>query len=390
MKVLVIGAGIAGSALAFGLRQRGFEVTMAEARGSDDHVGGAFLYLAPNGVNALDALGLPDVVGAVGGFEASGTDFFNARGRKIAELDGSNDRARYGAAGRVVHRSRLTIELQDRAVATGARLLSGHRLVRLDDHGKSVDAHFENGAEESADIVIGADGIWSATRRLTFPASPGPRFAGILDCGSVAPTTLPDTPRQQMTFGRKAFFGFTVHKKMAYWFSNIAWPTEPGRGEFDHVDPHKWMAKLRQIHAEDAQPIGDLLRDSSAVIGVWPTYALPIQPEWTLNRVVLIGDAAHAVSSSTGQGASLALEDAATLAVGLTGSSEIHTTLESFVSERKRRVDPIVKFGEQIGARKASRGLGSAWRDLTLPFFLRLGSRATHEQYSHRVATTRR
>lgn len=383
MKTLIIGGGIAGSALAFTLRRAGHDVAVAEARPSHRDTGGAFLYLAPNGINALDAIGLGDVPAAADGFEVSGLDFHNARGRRIATLGGEDDLDRYGARGVVLRRARLHAELAERAQAAGASFRFGAQLVELHTRPDGVEAVFADGQVLSADAVIGADGIWSTVRRLTWPDAPRPAYTGIVDCGGWTEVDLPDTARQQMHFGHRAFFGYTVSNGLAYWFTNVPRHDEPARGELDDLDQNDWMASIRRLHDRDPAPVRRILAAVRHPIGAWPLYDMPSLDPWHNERVCLIGDAAHAVSPSTGQGASLAIEDAAVLARWM--QHQPAAAFAGFTEERKARAEKIMRFGRQVGARKVSSTAGNLFRDLTLPLFLRMGGRATAEQYGYRV-----
>lgn len=385
MTTLIIGGGIAGSALAFALRRTGREAVVAEARANHRDTGGAFLYLAPNGVNALGAIGLGDVPAAAGGFEASGLDFHNARGRRIAELAGEDDLDRYGAFGLVLRRARLHAELAERAQAAGASFLFDARLLELRTRSEGVEAVFADGRTLSADAVIGADGIWSTVRRLTWPDAPRPAYTGIVDCGSWNEVELPNTTRQQMYFGHQAFFGYTVNDGVAYWFTNVPRTDEPGRGELDDLDQDAWMRSIRRLHERDPAPITAILTTARHSLGAWPLYDMPALDAWHNERVCLIGDAAHAVSPSTGQGASLAIEDAAVLARWMQHEAHPAAAFGGFAAERKARAEKVVRFGRQIGARKVSSAAGNLFRDVTLGLFLRMGAKATADQYGYRV-----
>lgn len=385
MKALMVGGGIAGSTLAYALRRYGHQALVAEARDSHRENGGAFLYLAPNGINSLRALGLGDVPAAAGGFEATGMDFYNARGRRIAEIDGSDDLERYGARDVVLRRARLHAALVERAQTAGAAFQFDARLVELRTQSRGVEAILEGGLVLTADAVIGADGIWSTVRRLTWSGAPKPSYAGIVDCGSWTEVDLPDTTGQQMYFGHQAFFGYTVKNKIAYWFSNLPRCDEPARNELDDLDQDAWMASIRRLHENDPVPIRTILQAARHSLGAWPLYDMPVLDTWHIDRVCLIGDAAHAVSPSTGQGASLAIEDAAVLAHWMQQNTHPRVAFEGYTADRKARAEQIVRFGRQIGARKVSSAAGNFFRDLTLSMFLRMGGKATAEQYGYRI-----
>ncbi|MCY7288961.1 MAG: FAD-dependent monooxygenase, partial [Cryobacterium sp.] len=288
MKVLIVGGGIAGATLAFALRRTGHVAVVAEARSGHRDTGGAFLSLAPNGMNALRAIGLGDVPSAAGAFPVSGIDFHNARGRRVADINGAQDLDRYGAQSVVLRRAGLHAELAERALAAGATFHFDARLVELRSRPDGVQAVFANGRTQTADAVIGADGIWSTVRRLLWPDSPGPSYTGIVDCGGWTEVDLPDTARQQMYFGHRAFFGCTVHSNLAYWFSNVPRGDEPGRLELDTLDQEEWMAHIRELHQRDPAPVRSILEAVQGSLGAWPVYDMPALDVWHTERVCLI------------------------------------------------------------------------------------------------------
>ena len=145
------------------------------------------------------------------------------------------------------------------------------------------------------------------------------------------------------------------------------------------------MAHIRALHADNHPVISSIFAVSPDAVGAWPIYDVPSLPAWTTPRVALIGDAAHAASPSAGQGASPAIEDAAVLAHALVTEATVEAALECFVAARKRRAEKVVALGRQIGNHKVASPAGSMVRDLTLPMFLKMGARATREQYSYRV-----
>lgn len=384
MLVVICGGGIAGCSLALGLRQAGIRCRVVETRAEPSPEAGAFLTIAPNGMLALAALRQPGVVSAAGGEAVSGIEFRNAGGRRIGRLDGSGDRVRYGEVSYLVRRGRLHEQLLAAVAKAGIPVEFGARVEAVRETPDGVTALLAGGSEVEGDVLIGADGIWSAVRTSVWPKAPAPTYSGIIDCGGWAPVDLPDTPMQQMYFGHRAFFGFVIRSGTAYWFSNVPSP-EPERGALDAVDPAEWLARVRLQHAADPAPVRRVLEAATSAVGAWPIYDMPDLATWQTSRVGLIADAAHATNPSIGQGASLALEDAVILPRALRDSPNPAVALASFANTRRDRVQKIVAMGRRIGTRKASSALRGRFRDLTLPLFLRMGAASTHEQYSYRV-----
>jgi FAD-dependent urate hydroxylase len=114
-------------------------------------------------------------------------------------------------------------------------------------------------------------------------------------------------------------------------------------------------------------------------------------PRWHAGRVCLLGDAAHAMSPSAGQGASLALEDALVLAQCLRDLDAPAKAFAAFEKARRPRVDSIFRAAQRNGNGKAVGGAFSEWmRDRLLPFFLRLGASSQSKMYAYRLEWSQR
>ncbi|MEX5305618.1 FAD-dependent monooxygenase [Kocuria sp. CPCC 205258] len=384
MNVLIIGGGISGTAAGIALSRVGVPARIVEARSPAQAAGGAFLAVAPNGVAALHTLGLHDLMDQAGGIAVPEIWFHNAAGDQIGHLQA---RGTDGASPTcLVRRGALQHELLGAARAVGVEITFGARLVDLCQGGQDVTAVFDDGRTVTADLVLGCDGVHSTTRRLALPTAPSPRYTGVLDCGAWTATgSLPDTTGQRMVWGRRAFFGYVTDRGTTYWFSNLAQAQEPRRGELDALDGPGWLSRLRQLHGADPAPVPQILAAADSVLGVWSIYDLPNLATWHTGRVCLLGDAAHAASPSAGQGASLALEDAAVLAMCLRDLPSPQEAFARFEQLRKPRAERVVAMGRRIGDRKIPSPAAAWLRDRLLPLFLRLGARQAREQYAYRI-----
>lgn len=356
MKVSIIGAGIAGPALAVFLRKLGHQVTVCEARQSE---GGAFLTLAPNGMHVLAQLGIREHVEAEGA-EMLGMKFQNARGEQVGEIDLRESREKYGASSYTIRRASLQRALLAAATQAGASIQLGKRLTQLEP------LTFEDGTTDSADLVIGCDGIRSRVRTLLFPDAPKPKFTGLQDFGGIAAGVSDlEEGYMHMVFGKRAFFGAQRRGETLYWF---------------HNGPSADPAQLSALHAEDPPFIRAILARSE-IQGPWPQHDILGLPRWHRGHVCLIGDAAHATTPSAGQGASLALEDAALLARCLREGRDF----AAFQALRQKRVNAIVMASRRSGAGKAPGPIGAWFRDRMLATFIRLGASQQHEALSYRA-----
>ena len=118
-----------------------------------------------------------------------------------------------------------------------------------------------------------------------------------------------------------------------------------------------------------------------------PIHSIPHLPHWHRGRMLVLGDAAHAPSPSSGQGASLAIEDAVVLGSCLRDEPDIGAAFARFEQIRRPRVERIIRWAARVNSSKAAGPVGRVVRDAVLPFALRLGARSgAHEQtYGHRV-----
>ena len=387
-RAAIVGGGIAGMAAALFLRRIGVQPVVYEARPAADPDGGAWLNLAPNGGNVLRLLGI-DPIAAAGGVRTRGIDFRNAAGRVVGAVDWGADEARYGAANVALKRDRLHRALRDEALRQGVAIEFGKRLLGVESEADGVVARFADGGVARADLLLGCDGIGSAVRRVAFPAAPAPSYRGMVGSGGFVrlPAPLPPSDRMRMVFGRDAFFGsLAAPDGEVWWFSNVPAPDAAGRDAWLALTPAERRAALLERHAGDPEPVPAILRAVEGTPPLWPTSDLPTLPAWHAGRVCLLGDAAHAASPHAGQGASLALEDAAVLARCLRDRPTPEAAFAAFERLRRGRVERIVAMARRTGNQKLPDGRAATWlRDHSLPLFLRMGARSAAEVAAYTV-----
>lgn len=387
-RAAIIGCGIAGPVLGLFLTRSGVDATIYERRARGAAEEGAFLGVAPNGMNVLKHLGVHTAVEAVS-VACDGFEFQNARGDVIGGIDRAADGTRFGARLQMIRRRDLHEVLTAAAIDQGVRVEFDRTLVAIDQSAPSrVTATFADGREAEAEVLVGCDGIHSKTRQLVLPASPQPEYTGLLDFGGFA--RCPDLPIaggvNVMVFGRRAFFGaFKTPGGDVWWFHN------GGAERPDAVprDPALLRAHLLALHRADPSWIADVIGSTRDVLGPFPLHDILSLPRWHRGRVCLVGDAAHATTPSAGQGASLALEDAMALARCLRDIDEPSRAFAAFEQARRARVEAIVRQSRRTGSTKAVSGRFAGWmRDRLLPLFLRIGARAQERQYAYRMSWT--
>ncbi|HEY3506898.1 MAG TPA: FAD-dependent monooxygenase [Actinocatenispora sp.] len=366
---LVVGGGIAGPVTAMALARAGICATVYEAYDSTADGVGAMLSIAPNGQNALAVIGAEGVLDRVG-TPMTAMVLQSWTGKVLAELGtppGLPDQ-------RLVQRADLYRALYDEAAERGIRIEHGKRLVGLADDGNAVTATFSDGTTATADILVGADGIRSTTRTLIDPAAPSPRYGGLMNFGAALSGLGPSTGgMMHMVFGRRAFLGYQVFDDgTGGWFVNLPRATPMTVAEQRAVPNGTWLAELRAAFDGDRTRGPELLArtDPGDLLVVGPVEDVPRVPTWHRGRVVLVGDAAHATSPSSGQGASLAIESAVQLARCLRDLPP-ERAFAAYERLRRARVERIIANAARTNSDKAAGPVARVVRDLVLPIAMR-------------------
>ncbi|POM24805.1 FAD-dependent urate hydroxylase [Actinomadura rubteroloni] len=336
-RALVIGGGIAGPVTAMALRKAGIDATVHEAyTGTADGVGGT-LSVAPNGLDALRAVNA-DLSGV--GQPITRSVLADGTGRPITVLDGLPDLP----PSRALWRSDLFRALHDRAVAQGVEIRHGRRLVGVEESATGITARFADGTAETADLLVGADGIRSTVRTLIDPDAPAPRHVPLLNFGGLADVAVPsDTDTAVFAFGSRGFLGYWLQPDgRTAWFANVP-HAEPLTGaDARRTSPAHWLERLRDLYADD-RPGRDLVRHTAPedLVAFGTVEIMPSVPHWHRGRMVLVGDAVHAPSPSSGQGASLAAESGVQLARCLRDLPDVPSALARYEALRRPRVERV-------------------------------------------------
>ncbi|QFZ16582.1 FAD-dependent oxidoreductase [Saccharothrix syringae] len=382
MRVTVIGGGIGGPVAAMALRRAGFEATVHERYDRvADGTGGA-LSIAPNGLQALDVIGVADAVRDIG-TPMTAMAVQSWTGRTLAAFGSEPPQL-------LVWRGDLHRVLRETALARGIAFEHGRELVDVADRGTHVTARFADGTGVDADLLVGADGIRSTVRRLIDPAAPAPRYAGLLGFGArMARTGEPPTGgTMRLVFGKRAFFGYQVHDDgSGGWFANLPREEPLSTAEARATDPARWLAVLREVFADDRTPACRMIDrlDPADLVVTGALEDVPTVPTWSRGRVVLVGDAAHATSPSSGQGASLAFESAVQLARCLRDLPH-EEAFRAYERLRRTRVERIIAQAARTNGSKAAGPVARVLRDLLMPLAVKFADpRRFTWQFDHRI-----
>lgn len=358
MNVAVIGGGVGGLAASLALRQVGIDTTVFERQQRFPRVA-VGIVLTPNGVRALDVLGVGDQV------RERGHCLSREAAHQVSTLDGQSLGAlrygefhqRHGTPFVVIRRAELQQILLDAHGQTGLRM--GATLLEVRDGDHAATAYFADGSHVSADAVIGADGLRSAVRAQLFGMEP-PRHVA---------TTLRGITRRELPPGRTD--GFTVvgpglgvffaplGPAEMYWTATIVssegWPRDPAES----------MERLLESLENWPPIVSELVRAVDREYLVATDLAdRPPLALWSKGRITLLGDAAHAMTNFLGQGANTTLEDAVVLAGCLdrVESDDVADALTGYELERIGRTTRIVEGSAALASGEWSRDTAEIFR----------------------------
>jgi salicylate hydroxylase len=336
LKIAIVGAGVGGLTLALALREHGIDAQLYEQTEELREVGAA-VALSANATRFYDRMGLrPDFVKVCA--EVPGLIYRDGRsGTVIGHHRGTPSyREQFGGSYWGIHRADLQAVLS-RAVGLERNKLS-HRLVDLVQHPDRVCLSFDNGQRIDADLVIGADGARSITRRWMLGYDDA-LYSGCSGFRGVVPAErmdlLPDPETIQFwvgpgghllhyPIGDKGDQNFLLVERHPSPWPFRDWVMPASEGEQLRLFKHWHPAVVQMI---TAVPISQR----------WGLFHRPPLGRWSKGRVTLIGDAAHALVPHHGQGANQSIEDAVVLAAQLASAGPGNWREAQEAYERLRR-----------------------------------------------------
>jgi len=344
--VLVIGGGLAGAAVSTLLAEGGVGVHLVEAK-SDVSVAGSGITLQGNALRELRNLGVWGQVQEKGfGFDSLGLRAPDPAGTLIVEMPDVRSGGPDLPATVGMPRPELARILLDRAEKAGADVRLGTTVDRLEQDGDGVTATFADGTTGRYDLVIGADGIRSWTRRqVGIDLETKATGMGIWRAFGPRPESV---TRTDLYYGGPAYIAGYCPTGENSLYAYIVEDVQDRSG----LSPDEQLATMKQLAAAYHGPWDDIretLDDPSRVnYTKFETHVLAAP--WNRGRVVVIGDAAHSCPPTLAQGGAQALEDAAVLAELLLASDSLDDGLwDSFHARRVPRAQAVVEASNQLG-----------------------------------------
>lgn len=341
-RVLIVGGGIAGLSLDLALRGGPWQVELVE-RGAGSSRLGAGLAVQPNAMRALGSLGVAAAVERAGAV-IHRFQYRDQHGPLLCDVDLDDV---WGDVGPFVGITRAALHDVLRLDANRSRSRMGRSATSVRQCDGRVAVTFDDATAADYDLVVGADGINSDVRRFAIDRS-RPAYAGQMAWRSVAWMRPGALEGVQFWLGSDRFFGLCpAGDGITYGFGNVTCASQ-----HDPVDGRK--RRLIERFRGFGAPVREYLAavECDRDIHCAPVEWLP-DVTWRNGRVVLIGDAAHAMSPMMGQGGCMAIEDALVLADELRRDRDIPAALAAFAARRRPRVD---------WAREQSQALGELMR----------------------------
>ncbi|KAL2808287.1 hypothetical protein BJX63DRAFT_409749 [Aspergillus granulosus] len=376
--VAIIGAGLSGLTLALSLHQNGIPCTLYEARSAPLNIGGAIM-LSPNALRILNSLGVYNRIKSEG--YSFDTLYFRSPDDKPLDTFEFGSEERYGHSGLRVYRHVLIRELSAMVVDAGVPIHYHKKFTQvLEEHDTGVKWEFADGTVGTATCLVGADGIHSKVRSYLYPDLQ-PTFTHTMAVTAAVPTAQLKVPAGYglpVTILNKTHGAFVIAPQQADGSEVLIGRQKHAR----QLDREGWDKLLN-----DKEWCIDFLRDGAAdfpevvqnavsnidaeMINLWPFYIVPKLESWASksSRVVILGDAAHAIPPSAGQGINQGFEDVYTFALILgrldrqddwsgDGERVLARALRVWQAGRQERIDRVLVLNAEIDRRRGPKRPG--------------------------------
>jgi 2-polyprenyl-6-methoxyphenol hydroxylase-like FAD-dependent oxidoreductase len=364
MRILIVGAGIAGLALARALEMRGMVADIVERR-DVVQAPGAGLYMPGNATRAVEQLGLLDEL------RGSAVDikrqlFLDAQGKRLFHVDVDDV---WHPAGACLSTRRVNLQQILQRSLKQTSITHGRRLVTINQTPVATcEVTFDDGGRATYDLVVGADGVNSTVRSLMISDQP-PDYAGFICWRFMTRNDAGISGWTAMLGGDRTLLAIPVSQQDVYVYADLIARDGKPPANFE-------QAGLRSLFQDFNGPVVPLLSAAEARTDLHFGRIEEVRLDnWVNGHVVLLGDAAHASSPSMAEGAGMALEDALVLAEAIATAPHIHVALQRFQARRQHRVNWVQKHAT---ARDRARKLPKLARTAILKW---MGTRMYRRSY---------
>ena len=340
---LVVGGGVAGMSAAIMLTEAGWQVQLIDIA-SDWNMTGAGLTITRSTLRALQRVGLLEAVASTGhvhrgilvcGVLGAPIRFVQSPPLPDAEVPGAGGILRVA-----LHRI-----MSERLRALGVAIRLGVTVAAFNQDASRCDVRLSDGSRLAVDLLVGADGLYSALRKQVFPDAAAPQFTGQACWRLVIPRD-PQIDNRHFFLGGPVKVGLTpVSESEMYLFLLEHVPDNPRRPE---PTQYEVLRGLLAPYGGILARIRDELNPRSQIV-YRPLESHLLRHDWWSGRAILIGDAAHATTPQLASGAGMGLEDGIVLADELSHAPSIHQALTNFMRRRFERCRMVVENSLEIG-----------------------------------------
>jgi 2-polyprenyl-6-methoxyphenol hydroxylase-like FAD-dependent oxidoreductase len=375
MHISIIGGGIAGLTTAIALQRAGIPYTLFESAPAIKAVG-AGLVLAANAMKGLQKLGVADAI-IDAGRELDAFTIYDDSGKVITRTDCKALSKAHGTTNFTIHRAALHYLLLAQLDSSNIQL--NKRAIAVQQDTKGVTVSFADGSEHHTDYLIVADGIHSPIRQQLIPSSV-PRYAGYSCWRAVISNKELQLEETSETWGVAGRFGIApLANDKIYWFACLSGPAN--NPVFKQYTSQDLYNVFRHFH----RPIPELIEATANEDLIWNDI-LDIKPieQYAFDRILLIGDAAHATTPNMGQGACQAIEDAVVLGLELINVPVVQA-FKAFEKKRLSRTHYVINQSRRFGqlAQTQSKPLAAVRN-----FLIRLTPQWVNQQQVQKIYTT--
>ncbi|KAF2009634.1 FAD/NAD(P)-binding domain-containing protein [Aaosphaeria arxii CBS 175.79] len=377
-KAIIIGGGPAGIAAALRLQQKNrISCTIYEVRDKPTTLGGA-IGIPSNGLRLLSRLNLYNEVVAKGA-QTSNLNVRSSEGKLMGNMSlDAWSKQQTGFGYFRIRRTDLMDILLDAASKANIPIHFGKRITKIEETDYTVTASFSDGSQEDADFVIGADGIHSSVRKIYVDPECMPVYSGIANVFSLLSTSElskspPEIEGLNATLTANGMFGLSPANPthdLLYWFFSreVDIPINTDRDGWEErgkKELEEGKANMLGLLGDDQCEWLEFLRDvidKTDAFKFYPIYKVPTGRPWHKGRVLIIGDAAHAMPPHASQGVSMALEDVFLLSNLLhSGRFSVEDSLRIYEEKRRPRTESMLHTAEKNGDIRKEKGPWELW-----------------------------